>query len=133
MCVEYQLGKSTVLKTKSNKNTQKVESANRRKKCSLPKNITFKRNFHGRVHSTVHNCNYGHGESLVKLSQSIGCPISACSSVAQHLKSKQDIYISQIKCIKQVQYIREKNVRKGHFFTNSMRNIKKKRIIRKGN
>lgn len=93
MCVEYQLGKSTVLKTKLNKNTQKVESANRRKKCSLPKNITFKRNFHGRVHSTVHNCNYGHGESLVKLCQSIGCPISACSSVAQHLKSKQYIYL----------------------------------------
>jgi hypothetical protein len=35
--------------------------------------------------------------------------------VAQHLKSKQDIYISQIKCIKQVQYIREKKCEKRVF------------------
>jgi hypothetical protein len=88
MCVKYQLGKSTVLKTKLNKNSQKVESVNQKTKCSLPKNIIFKRNFHGKVHSAVHNCNHGHGESLAKLCQSIGCPISACSSVAQHLESK---------------------------------------------
>ena len=65
--INYRLGRQTILKTKLNSNTQKVESVNRRIRRSLPKNVTYARNVFGRCHSAVHSSNYGPGGSLVRL------------------------------------------------------------------
>ena len=101
MCVNYRLSKTTVLKTKLNSNTQKVESVNRRIRRSLPNTVTYQRNFHGRAHSAIHASNNGPGESLIKLCEAVGCPIVTGSSVAHQLQKEQDFYNMQKKNTRQ--------------------------------
>uniref|UniRef100_K1Q240 Mutator-like transposase domain-containing protein n=1 Tax=Magallana gigas TaxID=29159 RepID=K1Q240_MAGGI len=50
-----------------NINSQKVESFNRTLRRSLPRNVTFTRNFAGRVHSAAHSSNNGPGDSILSL------------------------------------------------------------------
>ena len=54
-CMEYRLFPPILEKTKMNANTQKVEATNRSMRRSLPKHLTFLRNFPGRAHSAAHN------------------------------------------------------------------------------
>ena len=65
-CVEYRLRPAILERTKMNTNTQKVEATNRSMKRSLPKRLTFSRNFPGRAHSAGHNINNGPGKSIYK-------------------------------------------------------------------
>lgn len=90
-CIEYRLRKDMLEKTKLNTNSQKVESANRRIRRSLPKNVTYSRNYRGRAHSAVHNINNGPGESIAKLCRVAGCPITVGSKVAAALVTEQRI------------------------------------------
>ena len=90
--INYRLGRQTILKTKLNSNTQKVESVNRRIRRSLPKNVTYARNVFGRCHSAVHSSNYGPGGSLVRLCAALQCPIASGSRVAHQLQSEQRKY-----------------------------------------
>ena len=88
-CIDYRLGSETLEKTKLNTNTQKVESVNQIIRRSLPKRLTFSRCFPGRAHSAVFAANNGPGESIVKLCEETGCPISTKSRVAAALLSEQ--------------------------------------------
>ena len=88
-CVSYRLGPKAVEKTKLNLNTQKVEGFNRSLRRSLPKNVTFTKNFEGRVHAAVHSVNLGAGESLLLICEQLGAPLTAGSSVEHALKQIQ--------------------------------------------
>ena len=58
----------------------------------LPKNNTFIRNFSGRAHSAAHNINHGPGESIFKLCELVGSPISPGTRVARTLNGYQQMY-----------------------------------------
>ena len=90
-CVEYRLGQDMLEKTKMNTNTQKVEASNRSMRRSIPKSVTFSRNFPGRSHSAAHNINHGPGESIYQLCKVVGSPISPGTRVSRALKQQQNI------------------------------------------
>ena len=90
-CINYRLGPQILEKTKLNTNTQKVESVNQTIRRSLPKRLTFPRCFPGRAHSAVFSVNNGPGESLVRLCEETGCPISKNSRVAAALLKEQSV------------------------------------------
>ena len=88
-CINKRIGKKTVHDTRFHTNTQKCESVNKVYSLRNPKNLTLARNFHGRIHSTVHQLNNGPGESLCKQLAAVGTPISPGSTIAHQLKQKQ--------------------------------------------
>ena len=90
-CIDYRLGSSIVEKTKLNSNSQKVESVNNVIRHSLPKNVTFARNFSGRAHSAVFKCNNGPGESILRLCEATGCSVPSNSKVSAGLLAEQKI------------------------------------------
>lgn len=58
---------------------------------SLPKNVTFSRNFSGRSHSAAHSINHGSGESIYKLCRAVGSPIQAGTRVCRALYQLQKV------------------------------------------
>ena len=82
-CVEYRLGPEILEKTQKNTNTQKVEATNRSSRRSLPKHLTFLRNFPGGAHNAAHNINNGPGESINKLCKVVGSPIPSRTRVSR--------------------------------------------------
>ena len=48
-------------------NSQKVEAINRALRTTVAKNVTYRRNFGSRVHTAIHNVNYGPGKSITGL------------------------------------------------------------------
>lgn len=90
-CVDYRLGQDMLEKTKMNTNTQKCEGSNRSMRRSLPKNVTFSRNFSGRSHSAAHSINHGSGESIYKLCRAVGSPIQAGTRVCRALYQLQKV------------------------------------------
>lgn len=87
-CISKRLSPAVLDKTIKNSNSQKVESFNRTLRRSLPRNITFTRNFSGRAHSAAHSSNNGPGDSIRSLCAGVGCAIPSGGSVD---KSLQDI------------------------------------------
>ena len=87
-CLNYRLGRQILNDTKFNTNRQKSEAANRVYNLRNPRNLTFARNFSGRIHSAVHQINNGPSQSLCLHLEAIGAPITANSRVAHQLKSK---------------------------------------------
>lgn len=62
-----------------------VESFNRTLRRSLPRNVTFTRNFAGRAHSAAHSSNNGPGDSIRSLCAGVGCAIPSGGSVDKSL------------------------------------------------
>lgn len=89
-CVHIRLSPSVLDKTILNTNTQKVESFNRVLRQSLPRNVTFSRNFSGRAHSAAHCSNNGPGDSLISLCTEIGAEIPQKGKVHHALKQMQN-------------------------------------------
>ncbi|XP_045185911.1 uncharacterized protein LOC123543910 [Mercenaria mercenaria] len=87
--IEFRLGEDMLMKTRLNSNTQKVEGTNRAIKRSLPKNVTFTRNFPGRLNSAIHSVNNGPGQSVIKLCRAADCPIPESGRVAAQLQTEQ--------------------------------------------
>ena len=85
----YRLGSASLDSTRFHTNTQKSEAANRVYSLRNPKNITFSRNFPGRIHSAVHQINNGASQSLCVQLNQVGCPITPGSKVAEQLKFKE--------------------------------------------
>ncbi|VDI03769.1 Hypothetical predicted protein [Mytilus galloprovincialis] len=81
-CVKYRLGPTMLNRTCKNTNTQKAEATNRAIRATVPSNVTFTRNYKGRVHTAIHNVNNGPGESIVKLCKAAGVPIGPGSRAA---------------------------------------------------
>ena len=96
-CINFKLGPERLRKTKFNSNSQKSEAVNKCLRRSLPRDTTFSRNFAGRAHSAVHSVNLGAAESIITLTEGLGCAVSPGSKVAAALKKKQDKKISQAK------------------------------------
>ena len=103
-CVEYRMGQGMIEKTRKNTNTQKCEAANRSLRRSLPKYLTFARNFCGRSHSAAHNLNNGPGESIVKLCKVVGSTIPSGTRVRRALKQQQNFSHSNRKRKRTQQY-----------------------------
>ena len=59
--IEMRLGNSALQMTRHRLTTDKNESINRSFSASLPKNVKFSRNAHGRVSSVIDRINYGAG------------------------------------------------------------------------
>ena len=93
-CVEYHLGQGMLEKTRLNTNTQKCEATNRSFRRSLPKYLTFARNFSGRTHSAVHNINNGPAESVFKLCKAAGSTIHGGTRVCQALNNNKKSVIA---------------------------------------
>ena len=91
-CINYQLGPSIVELTQLNPKAQNVELLNNVIRHSLPKNVTYPRNFSGRAISAVFKCNNGPGESLLRLCEASGCPIASNSKVSAGLLVEQKIF-----------------------------------------
>ena len=88
-CIDYRFRPDILEKTKLNTNTQKVEAVNHIIRRSLPKTVTFSRNFSGRAHSAIFAANNGPGEALLKLCERTGCPVPSNSRVSAALLGKQ--------------------------------------------
>lgn len=91
-CISKRLSPAVLDKTIKNSNSQKVESFNRTLRRSLPRNVTFTRNFAGRAHSAAHSCNNGPGSSLRGLCAGVGAPIPTGGQVDQTLDKIQKDY-----------------------------------------
>lgn len=89
-CINLTLETNNFVRIKYNTCTQKSESVNRAYLKSNPKCITStcRRNFESRipVHKVVHSLNRGHGNSTLKLCESIGAPVVKGRRVVHHLK-----------------------------------------------
>ena len=115
-CINYRLGPSIVELTKLNSNSQKVESLNNVIRHSLPKNVTYPRNFSGRAHSAVFKCNNGPGESLLRLCEASGCPIACNSKVSAGLLAEQKIFeYNRLRCKSMKRKLKRKTKR-SHLF-----------------
>ncbi|XP_041347196.1 uncharacterized protein LOC121367109, partial [Gigantopelta aegis] len=88
-CLELRLGKTALLKTKLNTNTQKVESVNRAYTRTNPKQVTFYRNFEARIHSAAHMLNKGILKSTVTRCQLVGAPLTGRIHALAELKARE--------------------------------------------
>ena len=62
-----------------------AKGVNRTLQWSLPRNVTWSRNFPGQAH--IHSLNHGSDVSLQKLCDSLGAPVPTGSRVDRELKS----------------------------------------------
>ena len=67
--------------------TQQNEAFHRMLSKNSPKNITFARNHHGRVCSTIFRFNHGHSQSIEKKLRAAGCPLYAGGLQTLHTQS----------------------------------------------
>lgn len=93
--INKRLGQKIIDKTRLNMNTNFVEGFNRSIRRSLPSNVTYKRNFTGRLHSAAHSVNNGPGESILELCSALHCDIPVGSSAYNALKQVQRTDILQ--------------------------------------
>lgn len=87
-CMAIRLGKKALSMTFLNTNTNKVEGANRGLSKSVPKHMTFPRNYGGRAAAAVHSMNNGPGRSLVKLAKKVDAPLTSSPAMETVLKRK---------------------------------------------
>ena len=73
-------------RTIKNTDSQNVENFNKTLHHSLPRNVTFTRNFAGRAHRVIHSSNHGPGRSVRALCTGVGTSISSGGQVEQILE-----------------------------------------------
>ena len=81
-CLGKRLNPAIPNKTINNSNTQKVDSFNGTLRRSLPRNLTFTKNFSGRAHSAAHSSNHGPGNSIHGLCSGVSAAVLTGGSVA---------------------------------------------------
>lgn len=74
--IKMKLSVSTIEELKLGTSTQKCEAVNRAISVSLPKNVNYSRNVHGRLASTVHRLNNGLAESASEKLKCVGVQLS---------------------------------------------------------
>ena len=77
------LGNSALQMTRHRLTTDKNESINQSFSASLPKNVKFSKNAHGRVCSVIDHVNYGAGNSMLRKLENVRCPITRGGQVKQ--------------------------------------------------
>ncbi|XP_076113401.1 uncharacterized protein LOC143081050 [Mytilus galloprovincialis] len=83
---------------------------------SLPKNVTYTKNFEGRVHSAIHSVNLGPGESLLVICKQLGAEISPGSAAEKELKAIQKTDRMQKAYKKSMKYKKERSNTRKHLF-----------------
>ena len=78
--ISIRFSKAAIEKTSNNSTQNKVESCNRVVKKATPSQLTFKRNYHSRVHTAIHGINNNPGTSINKLCRAVGAPITKSSA-----------------------------------------------------
>lgn len=93
--IAIRLGEDGLSKTRFNTSTQKSEAFNRTLSRCNPKNVTFKRNFKGRVHSAAHLLNSGIALSTMKKCEAVGAHLQTSSRVGSQLwqEARREKYI----------------------------------------
>ena len=89
-CINYRLGHVMLRNTKYLLSTQKAEATNRAISGTIPRNITFTKNYFGRSHAAVHGVNAGTSEAVLKECQNAGAPLTPGTRVTRKLKRMQD-------------------------------------------
>jgi hypothetical protein len=79
--------RAAVNRTSKNRSQNKCEAANRGLTKAAPKNITFARNYEGRIHSAVHTMNHSLGKSTVILAEKVGAAYPCKSPALKSLAS----------------------------------------------
>ena len=90
---EKRLGQSVLNKTKYLLNTQKCEAANRAITSTVPRHMTFSRNYEARVHAAIHSVNSGIGESILSECEMSGASLTPGTRVTRRLLKIQNIDI----------------------------------------
>ena len=85
--ISIMLGLNAINATRFNTSTQKVESVNRAYSRTNPKNVTWSRNVHGRIHTAAHMLNCNFENSTLKRLEAMGAPVTAGSTVVRQLRS----------------------------------------------
>lgn len=78
--ISIRFSTAAVQKTSNNSTQNKCEASNRGIKKATPSQLTFKRNYHARVHAAVHGINNDPGTSIRKLCSAVGSPIPESSA-----------------------------------------------------
>ena len=86
-CLKHRLGSKAIDLTRLNSNTQKCESVNRTYQKTNPKQVTWSRNFPGRIHSAIHLRNNGFATSTSSKLLALG--INPSDSILPHLKAEE--------------------------------------------
>lgn len=88
-CINFKLGQNILEQTRLNTNSQKSEATVRSLRRSLPKPVTYARNFEARANTAIHSVNHGTAESITRLCHSVGCPVAQGTRVARGLLGRQ--------------------------------------------
>lgn len=95
-CINILLGPKSLDLVRFLTSTQKSEAFNRTLSRCNPKNVTFARNFPGRVHTAVHMRNHRHANSILMLTEKLGAPIKSLSVLKKLKQSdKKDKYLQK--------------------------------------
>ena len=90
LSIEKRLGQSILNKTKYLLNTQKCEAANRAITSTVPRHMTFSRNYEARVHAAIHSVNSGIGESILSECDMSGASLTPGTRVTRRLLKIQN-------------------------------------------
>ena len=82
-CIEILLNPESIENTRFLTSTQKCEAVNRAYHTCIPKNVTFLRNCHGRIHGQILRLNHGPADMVVLKSRANNIRLSCGSSVNQ--------------------------------------------------
>lgn len=85
--LKMRFSRRAVLMSHRNRSQNKCEAANRGLTKAVPKNITYKRNYEGRVHSAVHTMNHSLGQSTVMLAEALGAGYPSKSPAVRSLQA----------------------------------------------
>ena len=102
--INYRLGEQILPKMKHLFNTQKTEGVNRAISHTVPRHLTFPRNYSGRVHAAVLAVNHGMGESIFRACAAARAWVVPGSRAArgllqlQHLNDRRKNYQTTQKC-----------------------------------
>lgn len=88
--IKMKLGMNSLEMLKLNLNTNKNEAIHRGYSASLPKNVNFSKNVHGRVHSAVHRLNNNIGDSLHMKLENVGAPLPKGGCAAKAVQQIQN-------------------------------------------
>ena len=75
--IQMRFSAEAIKMTLKNTTQNKCESCMHRIKKSVPSQLTFKRNYAGRVHAAINSLNKGTAQSIHELCKSVGAPINS--------------------------------------------------------
>jgi len=89
-CINVLLGRDNLLKTRLMTSTQKCEAVNRSYQASMPKQVTFARNCHGRIHGQILRLNHGRADSTILMAKAVNLKLVRGSRVMKRLRKLDD-------------------------------------------